>query len=38
MDYPEAHDEGSLGTGVPREDKKVGVPWDDSPKALFPTK
>jgi hypothetical protein len=32
MDYPEAQAEGSLGTGVPRDDKKKSVPREDIPK------
>jgi hypothetical protein len=32
MCHPEAHAEGSLGTGVPWEDKKKSVPREDIPK------
>ncbi len=32
MCHPEAQAEGSLGTGVPREDKKKNVPREDIPK------
>jgi hypothetical protein len=32
--HPEAQAEGSLGTGVPREDKKGGVPREDKNKSV----
>jgi len=32
MCHPEAQAEGSLGTGVPWEDKKKNVPREDIPK------
>jgi len=34
MCHPEALAEGALGTCVPREDKKGGVPWEDKKKSV----